>query len=258
MNHMPTVAVVPACGHGARFQERGHPGPKHLLPVAGRPMVAWVLDALAVDGLPTAVAVRNVADIPERTRGSLPARTAVVPVHPSACARGAPETLLHCLSAVPLDAPVLVVNCDNVIRPLYGWNQLIDHWHSAGASAAAVTFAAPALPPGVHGPFSYVQAQGARVQHVAEKYPTTAQACAGAFWFSSYGLLLRLARRHLEGPPDYKTEHYLAPVLNEFIALGMLVAHYEIQPRDIFVRMGVPEDLPAAEAVLQHMTPLAG
>jgi 2-C-methyl-D-erythritol 4-phosphate cytidylyltransferase len=39
----PVWAVVPAAGRGTRF---GAPVPKQYLDVAGRPLVAWTLDAL--------------------------------------------------------------------------------------------------------------------------------------------------------------------------------------------------------------------
>ncbi|HAI93222.1 MAG TPA: 2-C-methyl-D-erythritol 4-phosphate cytidylyltransferase, partial [Xanthomonadaceae bacterium] len=40
---MPVWAVVPAAGRGTRF---GAPMPKQYLEVAGRPLIAWTLDAL--------------------------------------------------------------------------------------------------------------------------------------------------------------------------------------------------------------------
>ena len=105
MTVFPSI-IVPACGHGLRF---GSDTPKHLVDIAGRPMVQRVIDALP-DEADIYLLVRP--EYVSMTRERI-TRARVVPVH--ACARGVCETLL----SAPVDPrdKVLVVNCDNVILP---------------------------------------------------------------------------------------------------------------------------------------------
>jgi len=168
-------------------------------------------------------------------------RARVVPVH--ACARGVCETLL----SAPVDPrdKVLVVNCDNVILPPWGWDQFFQYEN------AIVTFREQDIlvePP----PFSYVRTQGSIIYEIAEKRRIGQLACAGAFLFADYETLRLLCNWHLAyDPPDYKAEHYLAPAYTRLID-GTNVYSVQLNASDIFVRMGTPSEATEARNYYVH------
>lgn len=238
--------IIPACGLGQRFIDAGHTTPKPFIQVAERPMVQWVLDGLPRDSNATILLQHGT---PEALGRKL-LKCNVVGLSLPEYADGAAKTVLRATQYIPLTAPVLVVNCDNVIYPEpgeFGWLEMIRSWVRDGADGGIVTFRPDSV-----GPFSYVrESSSGVVGGVAEKVPIGPYACAGAFWFSSYALLHAAVYQHLrEGRPDFQKEYYLAPVYAQLIANGLKVMHTVLSEEDTFVRIGVPSDLPAAEEAL--------
>src|SRR5262245_59655284 len=117
-NDAPNI-IIPCCGNGARF---GALRPKHLIDIAGRPMMQRVLDMLPSQAR-IFLLVRPEHE--HETAALIHHDVAVVPV--SAYARGAAETVLGAVSVVGphLTGRVLVVNCDNVIVPPQGWTAFL-------------------------------------------------------------------------------------------------------------------------------------
>lgn len=103
---MPVWAVVPAAGRGTRF---GAPMPKQYLEVAGRPLIAWTLDALLGHPAVAGVVVVLSADDPD-----WPGWTSLQGKPVLTCTGGAEraDSVLAGLQALPADipgdAPVLV------------------------------------------------------------------------------------------------------------------------------------------------------
>jgi len=48
-------AIIPIAGKGTRLRPLAYTQPKALIPVAGRPMVDWIMDRLIPAGLEEAV-----------------------------------------------------------------------------------------------------------------------------------------------------------------------------------------------------------
>jgi MurNAc alpha-1-phosphate uridylyltransferase len=74
MATMPDVAMVFAAGLGARMRPITETKPKPLVEVAGRPLIDYVLDRFAVDGVSTAIV--NVHYLPDQIEAHLAARAA--------------------------------------------------------------------------------------------------------------------------------------------------------------------------------------
>jgi len=226
--------IIPACGNGSRF---GSETPKHLIDIAGRPMVAWVIEHLPYF-CKVYVIVR-----PEQkqiTEWALQKYKNTQVFHTTAYTRGACETVM----APPLDNDirVMVVNCDNIIQPIGGWNLFLTEHDNA-----IVTFIESnknIQPP----PFSYAKVQDGRIVEVAEKVRISRHACAGAFLFKDFFTLRMLCKWHLElDQPDVGFEHYLAPIYNRLIDDPMSRVHNVSLGRDgVFIRMGTP--IEAADA----------
>lgn len=223
--------IVPACGDGARF---GTDAPKHLVDISGKPMVQRVIDALPEDiDIYLLVRPEYEALTRERVRAHNLAVVPVPMITHSVC-----ETLLF--APVRKEDCVLVINCDNVIVPAIGWHEFLRLYKNV-----VVTFPeqdTKIQPP----PFSYVRTYRQFVVEIAEKVRIGPLACAGAFLFEDYEMLRLLCKWHLKwDPPDYKQEHYLAPVYSRLIE-STHVYNDQLTSRSVFVRMGTP--LEATEA----------
>lgn len=100
---MSIGAVVLAAGQGTRMRSSL---PKVLHPLAGRPMVSWVLDALAAGGVTRIVVV--VGHGAERVREALPPEVEVA-VQPEQ--RGTGEAALIGLAALAAECTTVVIAC---------------------------------------------------------------------------------------------------------------------------------------------------
>lgn len=221
--------IIPSCGNGSRF---GSDTPKHLIDIAGLPMVAWVIEHLPHFFCKISVLVRP--ECRAVTAAALRKYEHVSVFETESHARGACETVM----AAPIDndEKVLVVNCDNIIRPVGGWNLFFTDFNNA-----IVTFLETnrkVEPP----PFSYAKVHHGFVMEVAEKVRISPHACAGAFLFKDFYTMCALCKWHLElDPPDVRFEHYLAPVYNRLIDDPNSRVHNVPLGRDgLLIRMGTP------------------
>ncbi|MDW7981567.1 MAG: 2-C-methyl-D-erythritol 4-phosphate cytidylyltransferase [Thermomicrobium sp.] len=132
---MTCAAVVPAAGTGLRLGGRD----KVLLPVAGRPVLAWVLDALALSGqIAEIVVVANETNI-AAIRALCQAFAAPLPVHVTL---GGAERALSVRAGVEqLSVAVRYVLIHDAARPLLTpelVRRAVDTAHRHGAAVAAV------------------------------------------------------------------------------------------------------------------------
>ena len=235
MNSFSTVnVIIPACGNGSRF---GMEIPKHLIDIAGKPMVSWV-----IEHLPQFCKIRLIVR-PEYlaiTEAAMARYRNVMVLSAVHYHKGACETVLS--AAIVNKQRVLVINCDNIIQPDGGWFLFLSRYDNA-----IVTFYEEnrtLQPP----PFSYAKVRNGAVVEVAEKKRISRFACAGAFLFKDFEHLSWLCKAHLNNdPPDARLEHYLAPVYNRLIEDPLSIVHHVPLGKDsMFIRMGTP--IEAADA----------
>ena len=229
--------LIPACGVGRRFYEAGYSTIKPLIDVAMAPMVQHVIDSFRGSNctvfLPSGDATSLGRTLLDGAR--------VVGLTPGQCHMGAVQTILAGADYCDWDAPVFVVNSDNVICPDGGWEDIQRGWLRSGCSAAIVLFEETR-----DGPYSWAGPVPS-IRHIAEKAKISDYACAGAFWFKSYALLHTAATVHLAGAPDIGKEYYVAPMISRVLKAGGVVGSLVLDSDDMFVRIGVPEDIPLAE-----------
>ena len=128
---MPTVAIVVAAGAGVRM---GAPAPKALMPLAGRPMLAWSLEALRACPRVESIVVVAPPGLEDEVAAVAGAGATVVPG-----ARSRAESVREGLRAAPPGATVALVH--DAARPLATpelIDAVLDGVHDAdGAIAAA-------------------------------------------------------------------------------------------------------------------------
>jgi NDP-sugar pyrophosphorylase family protein len=240
--------LIPAAGEGRRFADAGYKGPKPFIYIDGVPMLQHVLNHAPQCRRRIVVLKEDV----QPCNGIDPG-VAFIRVPPVEAARGAVGTILHAAKLLPLCEPVLVLNCDNVIYPHGGW----EYW-TARAQSMAVCIATWEVDPSDPNreAYSYVEPCGKeplRVRSVAEKQVLSPYACAGAFYFESAAMLLAACTLELEFGSLVKGEHYLAPAINQLLAREASVYHQPLNDGSLFVRIGTPEDMPAALEALSHV-----
>jgi dTDP-glucose pyrophosphorylase len=153
------LIIIPAAGEGSRFRDAGYKGPKHLLPLLGRPMVDWVAD--------------NVH--PLDPHGDLHIITQTTVGKTS----GAMETIRRALVAYPPRAgePLVIANCD----------QLIDYdpeWVLSGGTGHGLIFTFKSASPA----HSYVtKDKRGRITGIVEKpsNPPSEDAVSGVYYFTN-------------------------------------------------------------------------
>lgn len=229
--------LIPACGVGRRFAEAGYPTIKPLIDVAGYPMVQHVINSFKGSNCTVFLPSGSATDLGRMLLDG----ARVVGLTPGQCNRGAVQTILAGADYYDWDAPVFVVNSDNVIRPDGGWEDIQRGWLRSGCNAAIALFEEP-----YDGPYSWADPVPL-IRHIAEKVKISNYACAGAFWFKSYALLHTAATVHLAGAPDIGKEYYVAPMISRVLKAGGVVGSLVLSSDDMFVRMGIPEDIPLAE-----------
>ena len=245
MNFLQSVGnvIIPCCGNGSRF---GTDVPKHLIDIAGQPMVKWVIDYLPYF-VNVHVIVRDKNEALTRACLSMLSN-----VHVSVSDdwhNGATGTV--CSAPIQNEDKVLVINCDNIIQPAGGWNAFFLAYDNA-----IVTFVErnrSVQPP----PFSYARVESGIVQEVAEKRRIGRMACAGAFLFKDFYTLKMLCKWHVENdPPDSGFEHYLAPVYNRLTEDPASRIHSVPVGGNnggTFIRMGTPTEAADARKELQRV-----
>jgi dTDP-glucose pyrophosphorylase len=224
---MDVTIIIPAAGLGSRFVEAGYSIPKPLIKARGVPMITRVAGMFPNCDIITVCQREFEEAIGVATLGD------TIPI--TKLTEGAALTVLCAESMVRDNAPVLVVNSDNLIDNGEA-TKFIDYALATHCDGAIMTF------PVDGGPWSYANVRENRVVQVAEKVQISNLATAGLYYFRSWRILRTAVCRMVAANDRYNGEFYLAPVYNYMVGAGMLVMNYEIKAED-FVSLGTPADL---------------
>lgn len=233
--------IVPMAGHSRRFAAAGLDGPKALLPVAGRPMIARVLAMFSPeDTFHVVVNEAQVAEnpaLPSLLRSLAPdVRVTTVPIH-----EDGPVRSMLAAQDIPEDASVLVSYCDFLLQ--WDYAAFLDAW--GGEGGAVVTFTG--FQPASFGDtlFAHLKLEGDRMVALREKGcftddRTTEPASAGIYGFPRWDQARALARRRLDSfvPAPPLLECYVS-LLMEDLAETDVVRAFDA-PR--FACLGTPAD----------------
>ncbi len=232
---LPLQALLMAGGKGVRLQPATLSLPKPLLPLAGRPIIGYNIEKLALNGIKDIyVSVNYMADKMEahfaRPRYGVTARCIAEPM-----AMGT----IGAASLIPLpeDGATLVMNSDLITTI-----DLEEFYLRHCAEEADITIAV--TPYSVAVPYAIVTTEGEQVKALEEKPSYSYLANAGIYIFSN-----RVLRKL---PRDTRTD---APELIEAtIAAGGKVSYYII--KGVWIDVGSPADFRHAEELLAHHSAL--
>ena len=238
--------VVPMAGHGSRFADRGVETPKPLIPVAGRPMVAWTLQELAqlsyTQIIFVALAEHEARYQVRRLLHSLVGSSAEVLLLDKVT-EGQLCTVLAARAFIDTDEDLLIASADTYV-----------------VSSLANDIATRA--PDSHGMISVIHARGdhwsfariderGRVVEVAEKVRISDHASTGLYYFASGREFVATAEEIIRKQEKTREEYYVMPVYQKFIQRGWRV---DISVASAMWDMGTPDALAEFEKALAEET----
>ena len=231
--------VVPMAGRGSRFANAGYTTPKPLLPLAGKPMVEWIIDNIRPRRphrfifLCLADHLRQYPEVPEALKSISPA-SVIVPVE--AVTEGAACTVLLARELIDSDAPLMIANSDQYVSlDIDDYLAVADRAHADGL---IMTFWSD------HPKWSYCRlGPDGKVTEVVEKQVVSNDATVGFYNFRKGHDFVRAADRMIELELRVNGEFYVAPVYNELIKEGQaIVVAATGRERDGMYGLGIPED----------------
>ncbi|MCC6972924.1 MAG: glycosyltransferase family 2 protein [Anaerolineae bacterium] len=229
------IVVVPMAGRGSRFADKGVTTPKPLIPVLGKPMVAWALRSL--EGVAYSrlifVALREheehfgvAALLKELTKGK--AEVMLI----DQVTEGQLATVLVAREVINHEEGILVASSDTYIDSAIGRD--IQTCPPECRGLISVTNM-----PGERWSFARVDEHG-NVVEVAEKVRISDHASTGLYYFSSGRELVAVGESMIRASEKTRGEYYVIPVYQKLIARGGLV---RLSHAKRMWDMGTPEAL---------------
>ena len=232
--------VIPMAGEGSRFAKAGYKRPKPFIDVAGKPMIARVLENLNFSDFDTILLARteHLAREPEFARDWLTKHLIrVIPVdHPT---EGSVCTVLYAQRDIKRDAPLLIANCDQLID--FDCREFVADCLNRKLDGSILVFRESQRSP----KWSYVRTNSAGlVVEAKEKVAISDLATVGIYFFAKGGSFIDAALEMIAHNDRVNNEFYTCPVYNYMIAQGQKVGVFEID-QSAMHGLGVPEDLEA-------------
>lgn len=231
------IAVVPAAGRGSRLGPLTVDQPKALVPVAGRPVLFWVIEGLAQAGVSQVVVVTgHLAEQVEAALDRAPIPVSTVRQH---LPRGTADALMAASASVG-GHPFIYAWGDLVADPAC-YRRVVEAW-TAGAVLAVNRVDDPTAGAAV------TVDQAGSVTSIVEKPP--AGAGSTPFNASGIGALPAEAWNHLASvEPSVRGELEMTSALASMLAVGVPFTAVEIGP--VF-DIGTPQGLAAADLWARH------
>ena len=240
---MRVQIVIPMSGIGARFQAQGYKMPKPLIPVAGRPMIAHVLDMYPNDldfiFIVNEQHLKNKEFHLKKALLSLrpDARIVEIAQHKT----GPSGAIALAQSQIDTDLPTIVNYCDFTCT--WDYEQFSGMLKDCDGVIATYSGFHPHMVRSTK--FAYVSGEGNHVKAIQEKQPYTSnpmseRASSGTYGFSSGGLMLEAINRQIERKIELSGEFYTSLTYIPLLDDGLEIRSFNIES---FFQWGTPEDL---------------
>lgn len=232
--------VVPMAGRGSRFADRGVKTPKPLIPVLGRPMVAWALQSLV--GIPYTQIIFVALAEHETSHGvttllrNLVGRQVDV-ILLDAVTEGQLCTVMAARESIDTDEDLLIASSDTYV--VSNLAQDIAERQPDSRGIISVTDM-----PGDHWSFARTGETG-RVVEVAEKVRISDHASTGLYYFSNGKEFVAIAEEMIRNGEKTRGEYYVISVYQKYIQRGWRV---DVSRASEMWDMGTPEALERFES----------
>lgn len=240
--------VLLMAGPNHAFKNAGHPYPKNLVEIAGKPLVQRVIDHLS-----PLIAGKNQVICLLKNEEQLHFHTGSVIqlVEPSAEVvfvkgetAGAACTALLAVSYINNNEPLLIMNGDQLIAS--DLPTIIEDFVTRQLDGGIVVF------DDVHPRWSFVKTDSSGlVVETAEKRPISRFATAGFYYFARGNEFVNAAMAMIKKDSHVEGNFFICPVFNEMILNQAKIGVYEI-PRRAYRSLAMPGDVEAFEAELER------
>jgi dTDP-glucose pyrophosphorylase len=235
-------------GRGSRFADQGVNIPKPLIPVHGRPMVAWALDSLQEVAFSQLVFVvlqehETAFGVTTLLRGLAGPEAQVVVI--PAVTEGQLCTVLAAKEMIDTDEDILVASADTYIRSSL-------HRDIARRESFCRGLISVANLPGDRWSFARADESG-RVLEVAEKVRISDHASTGLYYFANGREFVSTAGTMIANHEKTRGEYYVIPVYQKYILRGWRVG---LSIAEEMWDMGTPESLESFKSFLATMPSL--
>jgi NDP-sugar pyrophosphorylase family protein len=240
---MRAQIVIPMSGIGARFQAKGYGMPKPLIPVAGKPIIAHVLDMYPNDldfvFIVNEHHLHNKEFHLKEVLLSLRPDARIVEIAPHKTGPSGAIALAE--SQIDRDLPTIVNYCDFTCT--WDYEQFYSLLNDSDGVIATYSGFHPHMVRSTK--FAYVSGEGNHVNAIQEKQPYTSnpmseRASSGTYGFSSGGLMLDAIHRQIERKIDLAGEFYTSLTYVPLLEDGLDIRSFNIE---CFFQWGTPEDL---------------
>jgi NDP-sugar pyrophosphorylase family protein len=238
---VPLTAVILAAGAGTRLGELGKRHSKPTVPVAGRPLIEWVLAMLTAAGVQRFVVVGHptdtrlaeiVATLPDAILVEQPQR------------RGIADALHHAVPQLAGEAAYLACACDSLYRASEVRRVIaVGEAHRGEAVIGVFDMGVAAT-----ASRSAVRVDGDRVVEIVEK-PTAGSAVSGIVALPLYWLPSSF-HPYVGSDHGEARERYVSTALDQFLQAGGNVRAVAMTAR---LEITTAEDVAQAEARRQEM-----
>lgn len=233
--------LVPMAGRGSRLAT--HSVPKPLVPVAGRPMVAWAWESIAAIPHSTAifVALREHEErfgVTSVIRSFSP-RADVILLED--ITDGQLRTVLTARTMIDTEEDLLIAASDSIVE-----SSIQDAIRRRTNDVRGIISVLPL--PGDRWSFARTDDAG-RVVEVAEKVRISPHASTGLYYFASGRELVGYADALIASGEKTRGEYYVMPVYQRYVDDG---ARIEIDRASAMHDLGTPEALAAFERHLEQ------
>lgn len=230
---LPLSAVLMAGGRGERLRPLTDTTPKPLLPIDGKAIIDYNIEALARAGITDiTVSTRYLAEKIEAHFA-----TPVAGVNVKCIKEEAPLGTIGALSLIHRDDPdgtTLVMNSDLLTTISYEEMYLTHIGNQAGITVAV-------LPYTVSVPYAILRTDGDRVTGIEEKPTYSYYANAGIYMIKNRLLDTLVPGVHIDA----------TDLIEQAINRGLTVTHYPVN--GTWIDVGTPVDFKQAEELMRHL-----
>lgn len=232
------IALISMAGRGSRMSGHASGQPKPLIPVHGRPMVAWACDSLRSlrprRWVFVALEEHNHDGAVQRAVESIAPDGTLILLE--AVTEGQLCSVLAARGHLEPDESVLIAPSDSVVQ--HRLEEAI-----AGAPSSCRGLISVANMPGDRWSFARTSGRDSEVTAVAEKERISDHASTGLYFFGKAGEFLDAADTVIAENRRVRGEFYVMPVYDEYLRRGWRV---DIAPADGMLDMGTPDALASA------------
>lgn len=231
--------VIPMAGLGSRFQKAGYTTPKPFIPVNGKPMIARVMENLAIKGARyILIAQRQHLEAEKELVSQICDQYPALFIPIDGLSEGAACTVLYACKEINNDSPLLMANSDQLVD--FDFQEMLDDAKDRNLDGSILTFKEPSRDP--KWSYAKLDEKTSLVSETREKVALSEYATVGIYYFTQGRDFVNASIQMIVERNKSNNEYYVAPTYNYLIAQQKRIGIFNINQQQMH-GLGTPEDL---------------